>query len=66
MVVNDSDSLALEKRLALIGAIAGPILLCIAGYFREDVFGLIDYFWSIPAGAVTGFLMPSAWPDKKN
>lgn len=61
-----SNDLVLDKRVALIGAILGPILLYIAGIFREDAFGLIDYFWSIPAGAVTGFLMPSAWPDKKD
>jgi hypothetical protein len=61
-----SDNLALEKRLALIGAILGPILLYLVSFLREDAFGLIDYFWSIPAGAVTGFLMPNAWPDKKD
>ena len=66
---SDSDDLVLEKKLAIIGAVAGPILLYLAGYFlrtAENAFGFIDYFWSMPAGAVTGYLMPSAWPANKD
>jgi uncharacterized membrane protein YeaQ/YmgE (transglycosylase-associated protein family) len=69
MKASDSDGWALEIRLAVIGAFLGPVLLYFAGYFirnADDAFGLIDYFWSMPAGAVTGYLMPSAWPAKQD
>lgn len=69
MNASDSDDWALEIRLAVIGAFVGPILLYLAGYFlrnAEEAFSLVDYFWSIPAGAVTGYLLPSAWPTKKD
>lgn len=66
---SDSDDLALEMRLALIGATPGSILLYAAGYFlrnAENALGIIGHFWSIPAGAITGLLMPNAWPDKND
>ena len=64
-MLNDPGDMVLDKRVAIIGAFLGPILLYITGDFRGDAFSTIDYFWSIPAGAVTGFLLPSAWPEKK-
>jgi len=66
---SDADDLALEIKLAAIGAFIGPVLLYFAGYFlrnADNAFSLIEYFWSIPAGAVTGYLIPSAWPAKKD
>ncbi len=66
---SDSDDGAVEIRFAVIGALLGPIFLYLAGsIFRdaENAYGLIDYFWSIPAGAITGYLIPSAWPAKKD
>ena len=65
---SDSDDWLLAKRLAIIGAFLGPVLLYSASYLlhrEEDAFGLIDYFWSIPAGAITGYVMPFAWPARK-
>jgi hypothetical protein len=67
--MNDSKSDDWEKKLTLIGALAGPFVLYLAAILlRHDsnAFGLVDYFWSIPAGAITGYLMPSAWPSQKD
>lgn len=58
-----------EKRFAIIGAILGPVFLYIAGaIFRDadNAYSFLDYFWSIPGGALTGYLLPSAWPEKKD
>jgi hypothetical protein len=66
---SDSDDLGVEIRFAIIGALLGPVFLFIAGtIFRDadNAYGLLDYFWSIPGGAITGYLLPSAWPEKKS
>lgn len=66
---SDSDDWKLTKKLVIAGALLGPVLLYLAGYFirhDEDAYGLVDYFWSIPAGAITGYLLPNAWPAKKD
>ena len=69
--MNDSksDDWVIEKKLTIIGSLAGPLVLYLAGILLRhdrDAFGLVDYFWSIPAGAITGYLMPSAWPSPKD
>jgi hypothetical protein len=69
MKKSDADDWAVDRRFALIGAILGPVFLFIAGaIFRDadNAYSIFEYIWSIPAGAVTGFLIPSAWPEKKN
>ncbi len=69
MTKAETEEWELQVKGAVVGAILGPVLLYIAGQIFRDpnhAYQWMDYFWSIPAGAVTGYLMPNAWPDRKD